>query len=162
MSYSFSLLQNADLLKLSGSGDLTEAGDAMKKPTQLKSGSAFSLVELLVVIAVIAIIAAIAIPNIASITNTADTAKEQRNAQTLSSVYNAARAAGWNASHANEGAAVTAIVTGVTGDQDVNGIPDGMQFGVPNLSATEQTAAINFLDLSANDATGSLNYDPGS
>jgi len=60
----------------------------MKKPTNTKSGSGFSLVELLVVIAVIAIIAAIAIPNIANITQSADQATKVRNAQNLASTYN--------------------------------------------------------------------------
>lgn len=60
----------------------------MKTPTLNKSGSGFSLVELLVVIAVIAIIAAIAIPNIANITQSADQATKVRNAQTLASTYN--------------------------------------------------------------------------
>ncbi len=60
----------------------------MEKPMHIKSGSGFSLVELLVVIAVIAIIAAIAIPNISNITQSADQATKVRNAQNLASTYN--------------------------------------------------------------------------
>ncbi|MEM7386233.1 MAG: type II secretion system protein [Verrucomicrobiota bacterium] len=117
----------------------------------------FSLVEMLVVIAVIGVIAAIAVPNISSLTSSADDAKNKRNAQNLSSVAAAAAAAGYDfvyPSGDDSGTAltdaadvVTAIVTGATVS---GGSFDGTFFGVPNMSATEQTGAITYLVLADN------------
>jgi type IV pilus assembly protein PilA len=111
-----------------------------------KVRGAFSLVELLVVIAVIGIIAAIAIPNIAGITGQADTAKAQRNAQSLASTLASARAAGNVDVFADKAAAVTAVVGGIKGA----GPFVATDFKVPGLSADEQTAALDYLTLSAN------------
>ena len=54
----------------------------------------FSLVEMLVVISVIGIIAAIGVPAIGNITDKADTEGAKRNAQSIASLYNSARAVG--------------------------------------------------------------------
>lgn len=135
----------------------------MKKPTlNIKSG--FSLVELLVVIAVIAVIAAIAIPNIANITGAAGTSRDQRNAQNLASVFNAARAAGWNASIAS-GANITTDANiaeltdsagvGIVGDGSAgNGIPNGMSFACP-MAAAELATAASYLSIAGATATAS-------
>ncbi len=73
----------------------------------------FSLVEMLVVIAIIGIIAAIAIPNIGSINDAAKSAAVDRNAQNCASVWNAALAAGYDASAiTTKAAAVDALEAG--------------------------------------------------
>jgi type IV pilus assembly protein PilA len=113
---------------------------------RLRAG--FSLVELLIVIAVIGVIAAIAIPSISGITDSANTAKAQRNAQNIVSTYNAALAAG--ATAATDG---TAAVTAVTGTNviTISGVAfDGKTFSVPNLTGTELTNALNYIDTTVN------------
>ena len=124
----------------------------MKKPTYILSVQrGFSLVELLVVIAVIAIIAAIAIPNIANITASATGSKDLRNAQSIVSTFNAARAAGLRDSFANAGAAANsvalsnAILTGTGTATGSNGMPAGMTMGGLGMSAANITGASAFL-----------------
>jgi prepilin-type N-terminal cleavage/methylation domain-containing protein len=80
----------------------------------------FSLVEMLVVIAIIGIIAAIAIPNIGSINDAAKDSAAQRNAQNAASVWNAAIAAGYDASAVTTAQAAVDLLEGdtVTGDPD--------------------------------------------
>lgn len=118
----------------------------------------FSLIELLVVIAVIGIIAAIAIPNIAGLTGGATDAKTQRNAQTIASVFSAARAAGHADPYATKELAVDAVVDG-TGISVTNGA-NTSTFQVPNVSGPEKTAALAKLNLTGVDATGQLTYTP--
>ena len=124
-----------------------------------KVHAAFSLVELLVVIAVIGIIAAIAIPNIAGITGSATTAKAQRNAQSLASTFASARAAGSDQAFADKAAAADAVVAG-TMTFPVTSTYVGANFKVPGVSATEKTAALVYLTLSAVTAAGQLEYSP--
>ena len=112
----------------------------------------FSLVEMLVVIAVIGIIAAIAVPTIGNITSQANIAKAKRNAQNLASVAASAVAAGSTLATDNDTdiLVVGALVTGVTGS-----VAAGFStttFRVPNMSATEQTAAL--AHLSYDDSVG--------
>lgn len=78
----------------------------------------FSLVEMLVVIAIIGIIAAIAIPNIGSINDAAKDSAAQRNAQNAASVWNAAIAAGYDATAVADSQAAVDLLEGdtVTGD----------------------------------------------
>lgn len=118
----------------------------MKKPTHIKVGAAFSLVELLVVIAVIAIIAAIAIPNIAGITGAANQSKNQRNAQNLASVYNSAVAAGYSSAN-SLATAVSAVTSG-------NGVTAaGATFRVDGMSNDDITAAQTYLSFETNGKT---------
>jgi len=131
---------------------------------QSKRRQAFSLVELLVVIAVIAIIAAIAIPNTATITDTAKASKDRRNAQSIASVYRAARAAGHPAD-----ASFSDAIAVVTGDEpiEVEVGAETLSFSVDGISQAE----INFLNdppvgegaaryLSWDTARGVLIYEP--
>lgn len=106
----------------------------------------FSLVELLVVIAVIGIIAAIAIPNIGSVTGAANTARDQRNAQNIASVAAAAKAAGYAFPEATGTAAVTNLITGVTGPSIT-----GSTFKL-DMAAADYTAGVK----------GYLNYATGT
>ncbi|MEI6035928.1 MAG: prepilin-type N-terminal cleavage/methylation domain-containing protein [Verrucomicrobiae bacterium] len=135
----------------------------MKTPTsKLSVQSAFSLVELLVVIAVIAVIAAIAIPNIANITGAASASKDMRNAQSLASAFNAARAAGYNTDMQTKALAVADVVAGITGTgtgAGGNGASTGMRFGVPNLAAGEITAALTYLVIDTPGTASTLSYD---
>ena len=104
----------------------------------------FSLVEMLVVIAVIGIIAAIAVPTIGNITAQANASKAKRNAQNLASVCASAVAAGATFTSTTVADIVDDLVdTGVTGSA-ASGF-DSTLFKVPNMSATEKTAAIAHL-----------------
>lgn len=123
-----------------------------KNPIQ----AGFSLVEMLVVIAVIGIIAAIAIPNIGQINETAENSKNQRNAQNLASVCASASAAGLDFINGRAEAAKGAVIADiVTGDTPDDGPFDGTFFGVPGLTAEEQTDALPFLLIE----DGVLKYD---
>jgi type IV pilus assembly protein PilA len=123
----------------------------MKNTTLIRNKKgAFSLVEMLVVIAVIGILAAIAVPNIGKINNAAEDSKNRRNAQQLSSVCNAAQAAGFDFVEAAGGTGVEAykvaaqVVGGHTID-DASSPFKGAFFGVPNLSEQEYKLAANYL-----------------
>ena len=131
----------------------------MKKPTYILSVQrGFSLVELLVVIAVIAIIAAIAIPNIANITGSANASKDLRNAQSIVSTFNAARAAGYNVAFVDPRLAADTVSRGTntligtgTGSGG-NGMPIGMTMGGLGMSLANKSAADAFY---AGSGTGS-------
>ena len=125
----------------------------MKLNKNVKRNGAFSLIEMLVVIAVIGIIAAIAVPNISQINEAAGDSKDLRNAQNLASVCAAAQAAGLDFVGADVAATVTAIVAGGTVSDP--GPFNGTYFGVPNLTAADQTAAAAYLSI----ANGMLVYD---
>ena len=81
------------------------------KNLKMNMKKGFSLVELLVVIAVIGVIAAIAIPAMSGIFGKADNSKTARNAQSIVSAFNSARAAGHATSYATAGAAIGAVTT---------------------------------------------------
>ncbi len=121
----------------------------------VKKNAGFSLVEMLVVIAVIGIIAAIAVPNIGRINEAADQSKDMRNAQNIASVCAAASAAGHDFVLGTAALTTAAIVTGATISESGNPF-NGTFFGVPNLSAAEQTGCNSYLALS----NGMLTYDP--
>ena len=127
------------------------------KNTKKALNKGFSLVEMLVVIAVIGIIAAIAVPNIGRINDAAQEAKDRRNAQNIASIYASAHAAGHDFWDTDIATTVAAIVTPGHTIADPQSPFDGTFFGVPNLSATEQAAAIAFLELNA--ASGMLVYN---
>ena len=113
---------------------------------------AFSLVEMLVVIAVIGIIAAIAVPNIGRINDSAKEATARRNAQNVASVFASAQAAGLNFAQASTTPAdiVTAVVTGAKVTE--KGPFENTWFGVPGLTADDQTAALTYLTYDTNSA----------
>ncbi|HEX2747983.1 MAG TPA: type II secretion system protein [Verrucomicrobiales bacterium] len=71
----------------------------------------FGFAELLVVVAIVGVLTAIAIPALTSVFGRAETAKAGRNAQSLVSTFNAARAAGNSTNFANAGEAISAITT---------------------------------------------------
>ena len=127
----------------------------MKLNKNIKRNGAFSLIEMLVVIAVIGIIAAIAVPNISNINDAAGDSKDMRNAQNLASVCAAAQAAGLDfvGTSTTVGDVVALIVTGDTVTDP--GPFNGTYFGVPNLTATDQTNASSYLSI----ANGMLVYD---
>ena len=118
----------------------------MKLKKKNKLAAAFSLVEMLVVIAVIGIIAAIAVPQIGNINDKAKESKNKRNAQNIASVAASASAAGLDFANgaANPAAVVTKVVAG---GKPTDGPFKDTYFGVPNLSAAEQTGAITYLEL---------------
>jgi len=137
----------------------------MKKPTYILSVQrGFSLVELLVVIAVIAIIAAIAIPNIANITGSATGSKNLRNAQSIVSTFNAARAAGlrdpFNTAieAANSVALTTNMLTGTGTAASSNGMPTGMTMGRLNMTAANIVDASAFFTNSGTSSNLTLVY----
>jgi len=112
-----------------------------------KTNGAFSLVEMLVVIAVIGILAAIAVPQISNINNAANDAKYRRNAQNLASVCASAQAAGYDfvsESGGDLGDTIEAIVTGATITDTTSPFYNTF-FGVPNMSADEQTGTEDYL-----------------
>ncbi|MCX7868796.1 MAG: prepilin-type N-terminal cleavage/methylation domain-containing protein [Terrimicrobiaceae bacterium] len=125
----------------------------MKTPIHIKSGSGFSLVELLVVIAVIAIIAAIAIPNIANITGAAGDSANRRNAQNIASVASAAVAAGYSG-HNSTTAWIAALTNGIT-VTNAFGQTNGV-FRLDGLS----TAAISGVETYLVATNNNLTYKP--
>ena len=90
----------------------------MKLNTSKNSKKGFSLVEMLVVIAVIGVLTAIAIPIIGRINEQATIAKDNRNAQAVVTMYNAARAGGFDDSLT---VAQLAEPAGVTVTDDITG-----------------------------------------
>lgn len=113
---------------------------------------AVSLVEMLVVIAVTGIIAAIAVPDIGRINDSAKEATARRNAQNVASVFASAQAAGLNFAQASTTPAdiVTAVVTGAKVTE--KGPFENTWFGVPGLTADDQTAALTYLTYDTNSA----------
>ena len=66
----------------------------MKIPSPPERPKGFSITELLIVIAVIGVITGISIPSISGMFYKGEAAKNYRNAQSIVSAFNAARAAG--------------------------------------------------------------------
>ena len=110
----------------------------MKNLIKTKAKKGFSLVELLVVIAVIGVIAAIAIPAMSGIFGKSEGAKNKRNAQSIVSTFNSARAAGNKDIFTSNTAAITAVTTG-TGIGGTGAFA-GSTFSAP-MSAPEATNA---------------------
>jgi len=98
----------------------------LKKPYIRSIKCGFSLIELLIVIATIV---AVAIPTVASITGAATGTKNVRNAQTIVSTFNAARAAGCNANTANADSAIS-LVSGTNSIMGTDAGCDGNGMGV--------------------------------
>ncbi len=122
----------------------------MKNLIKTKAKKGFSLVELLVVIAVIGVIAAIAIPAMSGIFGKSEGAKNKRNAQSIVSTFNSARAAGNTVAYTDAAAAILAVTstTGLAGA----GAFAGSQFAAP-MTATESAAATPGIAISAPAAT---------
>ena len=108
--------------------------------SRLKAG--FGFIELFVVISVIGILSAIAIPALSGVFVKAGQSKAERNAQSLVSTFNAARAAGNTASYASITDAISAVTTspGISG----GGTYASSHFFVPMAPAeiTEASAKI--------------------
>jgi len=132
----------------------------MKTPTHTKSGSGFSLVELLVVIAVIAIIAAIAIPNIANITQSADQATKVRNAQQLVSTYNNYAEAYYaaNNSYPDTSPTVAEALTAIGGNASASVV--NTRLGTTNVFSLPGLTVSNVATNKISAAGAQLTYDP--
>lgn len=115
----------------------------------------FSLVELLVVISVIAIIVAIALPSMLNIGKEANYQKDRRNAQTISSVASAAKAAGARTNLSDTNAVSILQPPGVVAVINGSELP----FSVSPLSPGEQEAATTFLANNP-DTNGAVLYNP--
>ena len=127
-------------------------------PSKLGSPKAgtrgFGLVEVIVAVCVLGVMTAIAVPAISKVT---DSGKERRNmrvAQEFAMIANNAMAAGSTAvSEASSVAeALELLVNGVEGE----GIFEGTEFRLPNVSIAEQNAAAHHLILDG----GILVYQP--
>ena len=127
----------------------------IKLNTSRKAG--FSLVEMLVVIAIIGIIAAIAIPNIGNLNDSAKSAAAKRNAQTVSSVLNAAIAAGVDTTGWTTDNLLTKAQTGVTPG---TGAFSGKTFTSGPINDTEEAAVKAYLTW--DDTNKQVKYDPGT
>lgn len=127
----------------------------IKLNTSRKAG--FSLVEMLVVIAIIGIIAAIAIPNIGNLNDSAKSAAAKRNAQTVSSVLNAAIAAGVDTTGWDSTNLLAKAQTGVT---PLTGAFSGKTFTSGPINDTEEAAVAAYL--SWDDTNKQVKYDPGT
>lgn len=135
----------------------------MKVTKQNVKKAGFSLVEMLVVIAVIGIIAAIAVPNIGRINDSASDARKRRNAQSIASVYSAARAAGYDFSYpggdntktelATKKLVIEAVLKG--GQVSDPGPFENTKFSVPGLTSSTATddkkGAAKYLEFAAGD-----------
>jgi hypothetical protein len=92
---------------------------------------------------VIGILASAGFAAISRIDESANTAKDQRNAQTIVTVYTAAKAAGLDFDGNNLSQTVRNVVIGSTVTE---GSFTGAFFGVPGLSIQERNAARDYLD----------------
>ncbi|WP_395747442.1 prepilin-type N-terminal cleavage/methylation domain-containing protein [Prosthecobacter sp.] len=127
----------------------------IKLNTSRKAG--FSLVEMLVVIAIIGIIAAIAIPNIGNLNDSARDAAAKRNAQTVSSVLNAAIAAGVDTTGWTTSTLLAKAQTGVT---PTTGAFSGKLFTSGPINDTEESKVASYLTW--DDGNKQVKYDPGT
>lgn len=113
----------------------------MKSPRH-SSNRAFSLIELLVVIGILAILATLAIPAIFDTLNSSAVSKNLRNAQTLSSMSQAAVAAGFSGTNTVPGW-IDLLTNGIT---VTNMFGDTLgYFRVDELSAGDVSGATNYL-----------------
>src|SRR5437016_2037987 len=116
---------------------------------------AFTLVEVLVVVALIGVLSSLAIPAMSGDFGKADADKIERNAQTIVSIFNSARAAGNSTSYASATDAIAAVMTspGISG----RGQYSTSQFYVPmeTPQITEASARIA-LGLAGTATEGSL------
>jgi prepilin-type N-terminal cleavage/methylation domain-containing protein len=109
--------------------------------TSRKAG--FSLFEMLVVIAIIGIVAAIAIPNLGNLNDTAKVAAGRRNAQMITSVLNAAVAAGVDTAGWTTSNLITKAEDGVTPTQ---GPFANRRFTSGDINSNEEAEAAKYLE----------------
>lgn len=83
----------------------------MKPSTLHRSDEGFGFVEVIIVISVIGIMTSIAIPAVSRVFARSETTRDSRNAQSLVSTFNAARAAGNNNSYSDAESAIGAVTT---------------------------------------------------
>jgi prepilin-type N-terminal cleavage/methylation domain-containing protein len=126
------------------------------KPSQRRGG--FSLVELLVVIVVIGIMASIAIPAISGVYERSVNAKSRRNAQNISALYAALRAAG--ATVVNPDAATIAAAISNEATNGISGLAGtifaGSKFYVPMVDAERDLAAAKLVYVAGSDSLSVL------
>ncbi len=113
----------------------------MKAPRRSPSG-AFSLIELLVTIGIVAILASLAIPAIFDTLGSSAVSKNLRNAQTLSSMSQAAVAAGFPGTNSVTGW-IDLLTNGIT-VTNIFGDTLGY-FRVDELSSGDVSGATNYL-----------------
>jgi len=113
----------------------------------------FSLIEILVVVAIMGIMAAITIPSIAGMFNRGENARARRNAQSIVTTFNAARAAG-NQNSYSKTTAIDAVTTaaGING----NGTLSSSTFASPMAAEEKQAAALIIIGVSTADTTSLL------
>ncbi|HCN30678.1 MAG TPA: hypothetical protein DIT64_18495 [Verrucomicrobiales bacterium] len=106
----------------------------------------FSLIELLTAIAILGLIAGIGIPVFGGNADHARHARDQRNAQTISSLYVTAQAAGvdFSTDIQEVAAIVSRLEQGVTVGK---GILKGRTYMLPNLGTEGFSGAVQFLKL---------------
>ena len=109
------------------------------------SRRAFSLVEMLIVVAIIGVIAAVCIVSLGGQRKAFVDARDRRNAQEITSLVQAAKAAGVLLVVPDD--PVLTAQLAVTGKQAQGGAFDGKTFKLPGLASEDVQSAAFFLDV---------------
>jgi prepilin-type N-terminal cleavage/methylation domain-containing protein len=119
-----------------------------KLPLSSNRRHGFSLVEMLTFVAIVGILTSIVVPMLGS-TNSVAEARLRRNAQELTSAFNAANAAGLNFSvQGNMDATLAAIIQG---SKPASGVFKDRFFGLRSINLEEAKLATKYLKLDGED-----------